>query len=602
LPPGILETKHRERRSKRPPIYLWGGAAFVVVAAIALAVFTQRSATREFRSFVDFGEAVPIATERGVERSPALSPDGTHIVFSWSGESGENINLYVQNIDGSGRVRLTSDPGPDRFPKWSPDGRTIAFIRAGELFSMPAIGGPQRRITTAAGDGLSWSPDSRTLAVSDHESNDGSLSLYLVSDDTGIRRRLTFPAVSKQQDLWPAFDAKGDQVAFVRRTTTTDDVFRVPAAGGRATRLALPGRPLHGLAWTPDGSFVLAATGRQAPGLLVIPAGAHDQTRIKRLDIAGSDVYEPSVIARNGSPKMDLAFAHETSNWDVLGMPIQGSAVTPTPLIASIRNDQAPSFSPDGKWLAFNSARSGYEEIWISRADGSESRQVTHFNSGLASSPRWSPDGQRIAFDATIDSNRDIYVVRGDGGVPQRITRELSSEGQPSWSHDGRWIYFMSDRSGSRQIWKMSAGGGAPVQLTQQGGYQALEAADGKYLYYAKRRRGAGLWRVSVNGGGESMVSDAVWQNLWSIAGDYIFYFDLGGLFPAVFDAPRAVPLKRLNPADGQTTTLGMIVTDLPDGVPALDVRPDGKYLTWVSRREHTSEIMLIRSLSISAR
>ena len=298
---------------------------------------------------------------------------------------------------------------------------------------------------------------------------------------------------------------------------------------------------------------------------------------------------------------MNLAFAHEISNWDILGTPLGGSRVTAASLVASVRNDQAPSFSPDGKWLAFNSARSGYEEIWFSNADGSEPRQLTHFNSGLASSPRWSPDGQRIVFDGTIDSNRDIYVIRSDGGSPERMTREPSSEGQPSWSHDGQWIYFMSDRSGSQQIWKMPAGGGTAIQLTHQGGYQALEGSDCETLYYAKRRGGAGLWSVPVNGGPETLVSESVWQNLWSIGNDGVYYFDIGGLTPRVFEVALPVPVKRLDFSGGRTTTVATIVTDLPSGVPALEVRADGKYLAWVSRRQHTSEIMLIRGLRLLA-
>ncbi len=586
---------------RRAGFYIYPAVGLLLLAVTAaVLVFMRRPAKSYYRAIADGGEAVPIAAEQGVQRSPALSPDNTRVAFTWPGESGHTPHLYVQNLDGTGRTRLTNDSAPDRFPAWSPDGRTIAFLRESEVFLIPAAGGAQRRLTTAAGDGLAWSSDARMLALSDGDANNASLSLYTVTLETGQRRRLTFPAL-KEQDVWPAYTRQGDTLAFVRRTTTTHDIYRMSLGGGEPVRLATPGRPLSGLAWTPDGAFVLAATGRQAPGLFVVPASAHDQRDPQRLDIAGSDVYEPSVVARNGGAALDLAFGHEVSNWDILGSPLPSGNVVPQPLITSIRNDQAPSFSPDGQHLAFNSARSGYEEIWVSQADGSRARQLTHFNSGLASSPRWSPDGLRIVFDATIASNRDIYVIQADGGVPQRITRESSSEGQPSWSHDGRWIYFMSDRSGSQQIWKMAAGGGKPVQMTQQGGYQALESSDGKTLYYAKQHAGPGLWRVPVNGGQEKLVSNAVWQNLWAMADDAIFYFDINGLAPQVFEAPLNVPVARLSLADGKAAAVASILTDLPTGVPALEVRRDGGYLAWVTRRQHTSEIMLIRNLRLVA-
>ena len=235
-------------------------------------------------------------------------------------------------------------------------------------------------------------------------------------------------------------------------------------------------------------------------------------------------------------------------------------------------------------------------------ADGSQPRQLTHFNSGIASSPRWSPDGQWIAFDATINNNRDIYVIRADGGSPVRMTREISTEAQPSWSRSGQWLYFMSDRSGSRQVWKMPAGGGQPLQITQRGGYQALESPDGQTVYYAKERHAPGIWSVPVNGGPELMVSDLAWQNLWSVANDGIYYFDLSGLDQQVFDTPREVPVRKIDLTTRKVTTVANILTDLPDGVMAFDVRGDGKYLTWVGRREHRSELMLIRNLHLGPR
>jgi Tol biopolymer transport system component len=155
----------------------------------------------------------------------------------------------------------------------------------------------------------------------------------------------------------------------------------------------------------------------------------------------------------------------------------------------------------------------------------------------------------------------------------------------------------MSDRSGSQQIWKMPAGGGQPLQITKGGGYQALESPDGQTVYYAKERHAPGVWNVPANGGPERMVSELAWQNLWSVANDGVYYFDLSGQDQQVFDTPRQIPLRKIDLNTKKVTTVTSILTDLPNGVPALDVRGDGKYLAWVGRREHRSELMLIRNL-----
>ena len=581
------------------PVAKYGWMVGLGILALASpAVFLIKGGHTQFQS----SDVTPITSYCGVQRSPALSPDGTQVAFIWVGESGDNLDLYVQRIDGTGRMRLTTDPAPEQHPAWSPDGKTIAFVRKGEIVSIPAAGGPERRITTAGGSGISWSPDSLSLAFSDRAIPDGPYGIFLISINSGARRRLTVPANSGQDDVWPTFSPDGQSVAFVRRATTATDIYRIPASGGNPTRVAIAGKPSRGLVWSPDGKYLLFATGRHAPGLLAISAKARDSAHLERVDIAGFNVNEPSMIARKGGTEADLAYAHETTDCDIWGTPIGDDHSSPVPLAASIRADQAPSFSPDGQRLAFCSARSGYEEIWVSMADGSHPRQLTKFNSGVANSPRWSPDGRWITFDATIGNNPDIYVVRSDVGPPQRMTHESSTELQPSWSRDGQWLYFMSDRSGSKQIWKMPVGGGEASQVTRQGGFQALESVDGRYLYYAKRHGGRGVWRVPINGGPEILVTDLAWHNLWALADDGLYYFDVAGRVPEIFDIARPVQVRKLDLLSGKTTTVTTVQTSFPTGVPCLEVRRDGKYLAWVSWRDHNGELMLIRDLRLGSR
>ena len=108
--------------------------------------------------------------------------------------------------------------------------------------------------------------------------------------------------------------------------------------------------------------------------------------------------------------------------------------------------------------------------------------QLTSFGGAFLGSPRWSPDGQRIAFDVFREGHADIYVVSADGGSPRRFTTEPSQEVRPSWSRDGRWIYFGSNRSDTWQVWKAPAEGGAAVQVTKNGGREAFESPDGKFV------------------------------------------------------------------------------------------------------------------------
>ena len=96
--------------------------------------------------------------------------------------------------------------------------------------------------------------------------------------------------------------------------------------------------------------------------------------------------------------------------------------------------------------------------------------KLTDMKAGSAGSPNWSPDGKWIAFDSTKSGNNDIYVVSAEGGPVRRITTDPTEEAVPRFSRDGRWIYFGSNRSGSWQIWKMPSEGGKAIQITRDGG------------------------------------------------------------------------------------------------------------------------------------
>jgi Tol biopolymer transport system component len=116
-------------------------------------------------------------------------------------------------------------------------------------------------------------------------------------------------------------------------------------------------------------------------------------------------------------------------------------------------------------------------------------------NGPQTGSPRWSPDGRWIAFDSTKYGHRDIFVVAAEGGFLRRLTTEPSEDVRPNWSADGRWIYFGSDRGGDWQVWKVPSEGGAAVQVTRHGGREAFESLDGKFVYYTKQGPTAGIWR-----------------------------------------------------------------------------------------------------------
>jgi Tol biopolymer transport system component len=219
-------------------------------------------------------------------------------------------------------------------------------------------------------------------------------------------------------------------------------------------------------------------------------------------------------LEREGIYKGGAQVIQAPSIWRLdLTRPVDEGART---IVTAARDrNEGPQSSPDGKKLAFMSDRSGSLEIWTSNQDGSSLVKLT--NLGSCGSPRWSPDSRWIAFDSTITGRPAVFIVAASGGAATPLVENESENMVPSWSNDGRWIYFASNRTGEDQIWKVAVDHGQTVQVTQKGGFAAVESSDGRTLYYAKTRvENPEIWQVPVEGGAETLVSPLLRPGIWA--------------------------------------------------------------------------------------
>jgi Tol biopolymer transport system component len=81
-------------------------------------------------------------------------------------------------------------------------------------------------------------------------------------------------------------------------------------------------------------------------------------------------------------------------------------------------------------------------------------------------SPTWSPDGRRIAFDSNRQGNYEIYTMKTDGSDQLRLTRSPADDGPTSWSPNGQTIAFDSGRNGNYAIYEMNTDGSDQRLLT----------------------------------------------------------------------------------------------------------------------------------------
>jgi Tol biopolymer transport system component len=97
-------------------------------------------------------------------------------------------------------------------------------------------------------------------------------------------------------------------------------------------------------------------------------------------------------------------------------------------LVTSSRRQLAPGISPDGRRIAFDSDRTGRNELWVCDADGSNALQLSFFGIQETETPRWSPDGKLIAFDSRTGGSgneSNIYVVDPNGGAPRKLNIDV---------------------------------------------------------------------------------------------------------------------------------------------------------------------------------
>ena len=138
------------------------------------------------------------------------------------------------------------------------------------------------------GAGLSWSPDGRYLAFSDRSAPQDPVSLFIMSLDQSVRRKLTSPPPLSIGDLDPEISRDGRSVAFIRATSTgVSDIYRVPFAGGEPIRLTTGESWLRGVAWTPgDTALVFSSGGALDGSLWSMPAAGG---KPKRLSVGGDN-------------------------------------------------------------------------------------------------------------------------------------------------------------------------------------------------------------------------------------------------------------------------------------------------------------------------
>ena len=459
----------------------------------------------------DGGRAVRLV-QGGVISAARFSPDGRWIAYT--DRRGGGQDAWVVPAAGGAPRRLTFDAGPrpedDLVSGWTPDGARVVFLshrgawaaKVLRAFTV-ALGGGAAELLPLGQTGLvSFAPDGRILALTRSFTNLAARKRYLggqaqdvftydlgshalarITDWRGTDtapmwagRRIYFLSdrgAGFRLNLW-CYDLDTRATRQVTRFADYDVDWPslgggriVFQQGGRLWALDVPSERLHPVAVdVPDD------------GAAIRPRVQDVSREAQAADVTGAVDY---TIAPRGEAA--LVSAHG----DIFRIDARGGArnLTSTPAV----DEEHPSWSPDGRTVAYVTEAHGAEQVAVRPAEGGAERRLTRFTSGVLYAPRWSPDGRALA---VADAEHDLWWVQATGAAVRLVARDPAAEiRDAAFSPDGRRMAYSTQRAtGLRALHVQELASGRDVVLSSPMESDRLPAfsADGRTLYFVSAR------------------------------------------------------------------------------------------------------------------
>jgi tricorn protease len=451
------------------------------------------------------GTARRLTVHTGTEVHPKFSPEGKWIAYS--GDYNERRNsCMIISLDGGSPRQLTFHTLGGYPVAWSRDGKNVVFASKREsfvrfyttLFTVPAEGGLPVELEMGKASFASYSPDGGKIAYNRHpdlfwwwKRYRGSMNqdVWIYDFSNGEFSRITD---YEGNDSWPMWT--GNRIYFASdRNGGVFNIFVHDLETGDTRQVtSFEDRGVTWPSMSGDGSkivferdarlYVLDTASEQAREVVVYAPIDFNRNMVSYIDPLGdlrSFAISPTGVRLVFEARGEI-FTAPAEHGDVRNLTQSSGA-----------RDSDPSWSPDGKWIAYVSDKSGDEEIYlIDQMGKGEEKRITnsgHFKRFVL----WSPKSDKLLYNT---ENSCLYVVDIDGGVPELIARnEHRNIETYSWSPDGRWVaYEFAVKNRNRDIYIHDLKEKESHRVTWDLGddYEPVFTPDGKYLLLITDREG----------------------------------------------------------------------------------------------------------------
>ncbi|HKT30916.1 MAG TPA: PDZ domain-containing protein [Gammaproteobacteria bacterium] len=445
------------------------------------------------------GDARVLAGGNGLARDPRFSPDGSLVAYTGNYDGSDNV--YVVPAAGGEPRRLTWHPNDNGVVGWTPDGRQVLFnshrnsnTDSDRLFTVPVTGGLPSQLPLSMAEDGAYSPDGSHLAYSPVFQWEPDWKGYRGGQTTPIWiARLSDSSVVKiprdnsndRDPMWV-----GNTVYFLSDRDGPVTLFAYDTQSGQVTKLlSNDGFDIDSASAGP-GAIVYSQMG----ALYLFNLKTHISTPVDVRVAGDMSQLAPHFVKvakdiLNAGISPTGARAVFEAHGDILTVPAEKGDIrdiTATPGAA----ERDPSWSPDGKSVAYFSDASGEYALYIRDQDGLKPPRVINLGNppSFFYSPTWSPDSKKIAYS---DKRLNLWYVDLDHAVPVKVDTDLFDtplhEFDQSWSPDGQWLAYTKQLPNHlRAVFVYSLADGKVHQLTD-GMSDCLYPVwdkDGKYLYF----------------------------------------------------------------------------------------------------------------------